>query len=81
MTRLNKPIRRVSDSPVREAGKLRPLVVTIYPNGTIGLRPSKTRREEIITLEAAWSLGVKQRVAREQAIQRAAKAAKRKEVR
>ena len=65
MTHLQKPVRRTTDSTVRDCGKVRALVVTLYPNGTIGLRPQKTRREEIVTLDSVYSLAVKQRVAKE----------------
>jgi hypothetical protein len=58
---------------VRDRGRLRPLVVTLYPNGTMGLRPSKTRKEEIISLESCYETAIKQRVAREQAERSAGK--------
>ena len=67
MTKLTKPVRRITDSTIRDCGKVRNLVITIYTNGTLGLRPSKTRREEIVTLEACYGLGVRQRVAAERA--------------
>lgn len=35
MTRLKKPVTRQSDSLVRDRGRLRELVVTLYPGGTI----------------------------------------------
>lgn len=76
MTRLEKPVRRASDlATIRDAGKVRALIVTLYPNGTIGLRPEGTRqkREELITMGAAYSLGVRQRVAKEQAEKKARK--------
>lgn len=73
-----KPVRRIVDAAfVRDAGKVRALVVTIYPHGFVGLRPKGTRREEIVMLAHAWSLGVKQRVAKERADKAAARAARR----
>ena len=78
MTQLIKPVKRVSDAMVRDAGKLKRLVVTLYPNQTIGVRPERTRREEIVTIAAVYSLAVKQRVALQQSAKRAAKAAKRR---
>ncbi len=62
MTKLSKPVARMSEAVVRDSGRLKRLVVTIYPNDTIGLRPEKTRREEVVTMAAAYSLAVKQRV-------------------
>ena len=56
---------------VRDAGRMRRLAVTLYPNGVLGIRPEKTRREEIVSLEAVYGLAVKQRVAKEQAERRA----------
>ena len=67
MTKLTKPVRRITDSTIRDCGKVRNLIVTLYPNDTIGLRPAKTRREEIVSLESCYGLGVKQRVAAERA--------------
>lgn len=76
MTPLNKPVSRKSSTLVRDRGKVRELVVTLYPNGTIGLRPIKTRHEEITTLDSIYSLAVKQRVAKERAEKLAKKKAR-----
>lgn len=73
MTRLKRPVRRQLENTVRDGSKTRELVLTLYPGGVIGLRPSKTRREELLTAEAAWSLAVKQRVAKERAEKKARK--------
>lgn len=67
MTNLTKPVIRKTNSAVRDRGKIRNLVVTIFPNGTIGLRPERTRQLEVVTLESVYSLAIKQRVAREHA--------------
>ena len=77
MTDLNKPVTRRSGFHVRDAGKLRRIVVTLYPHGFIGLRPEKTRREETIGLHAAYDMAVKMRVARERAEKQAARRARR----
>lgn len=74
MTELNKPISRRTLETVRDRGRIRQLVVTLYPNGLIGIRPAGTRQEETTTIESVWSLATKQRVARE----RVEKKAKRK---
>ncbi len=73
MTRLTKPVTRSTDNEIRDGAKRRPLVITLYPGGVIGLRPSKTRREELLTVEAAYSLAIKQRVAKERAEKKARK--------
>ncbi len=67
MTDLHRPISRRTDSTIRDAGKRRRLVVTLYPGDVIGIRPERTQREEITTLEAVWGMAVKCRVRQEQA--------------
>ena len=74
MTFLHKPVTRRTDNEIRDGAKRRRLVVTIYPGGVIGLRPEKTRREELLSVESAYSLAVKQRVAKERADKAATKA-------
>lgn len=65
MTALTKPVRRMSETVIRDGGKRRRLVITLCGNDTISLRPEKTRREETITLDAVYALAVRQRVASE----------------
>jgi hypothetical protein len=65
MTDLLKSVKRRTNSTVRDEGKVRRLVITLYPGGVIGLRPEKTRREELLSVEAAWATAVKIRVAQE----------------
>ena len=43
------------------------MLKAIYAAG-IGIRPEKTRREEYVTLESVYALGVKQRVNSERAL-------------
>lgn len=74
-----KIVRKVDMSMVRDRGKLKALVATIYPNGTLGLRPEKTRREEVITLESCYGLAIKQRAARERAAKLEAKKLKKQQ--
>jgi hypothetical protein len=71
VTMLTKPVKRQTETLVRDGAKRRNLVVTLYPGGVIGLRPSKTRREELLTLEAAYALAIRQRVAKERAEKKA----------
>ncbi|OGT57555.1 MAG: hypothetical protein A3E01_08435 [Gammaproteobacteria bacterium RIFCSPHIGHO2_12_FULL_63_22] len=75
MTPSTKPVRRETSAFVRERG-LRPLVATIH-GSLLLLRPKGLRSEEALDLGSAWSLAVKQRVARQQAEKRAARKAKR----
>ncbi len=65
MTALTKPVTRRTENEIRDRGKRRPLVITLYLGGVIGLRPAKTRQEEIIGIEAVYDLAVKMRVAQE----------------
>jgi hypothetical protein len=74
MTKLNKAVTRLSEeSMVRDCGRLKPLVITIYPGGTIGLRPSKTRREEFISAAACYETAIKMRVRGERAEKKASR--------
>jgi hypothetical protein len=70
MTPLAKPITRRSEERVREAGKSRRIVVTLYPNGLIGLRPERTRREETVPIDVIYLKAVKARVLAERAAKR-----------
>lgn len=73
MTDLNKPVTRRSHVTVRSQGKNRQIVVMLHPNGTVKLRLLGTRRTEEVTLDAVYSLAVKQRVAMEKRVKREAK--------
>lgn len=73
MTPSTKPVRRETSAMVRERG-MRPLIATLH-GSLLLLRPKGLRSEEVLDLGAAWSLAVKQRVAREQAEKRAARKA------
>lgn len=55
MTKLAKPVRRSIDAVER-----RGLVVTLYPNATIGLRPCRTRREHVVSLSRVYRLACEQ---------------------
>jgi hypothetical protein len=70
MTALTKKVIRRSDTTIRDEGKSRRIVITLYPSGVIGLRPEKTRREELLTVDAAWAAAVRMRVSRERADKR-----------
>lgn len=66
-TPLTKPVSRLSHVKVREVGEERPLVVTLYPSGFIGLRPQGTRREETLSLDVIYDIALKARVRKERA--------------
>lgn len=78
MTPLNESITRRSEATIRDGGRSRRIVITLYPSNVIGLRPEKTRREELITVEAAWSIAIKWRVAKELQEKKAARKARQK---
>lgn len=64
-TQLNKAVSRRTEDTIRDGGKRRRMVVTLYPNSTIGIRPERTRREELIPLETVWWHALKARVTAE----------------
>ncbi len=74
-TRSIKPVTRETSAFARSKG-LRPIIATIH-GSVLLLRPKGLRGEEVLDLGAAWSLAVKQRVARELAEKRAARKARR----
>lgn len=71
-TKLTKPVRRDTEELVRDRGKMRRIIVTVYPGGVgpdyLGLRLKGCRREETITLRACLDLATKQRVIYERAL-------------
>jgi hypothetical protein len=73
-TKSSKAVTRETSAYVRERG-FRPLMATIH-GSLLLLRPKGLHSEEALDLGAAWSLAVKQRVARELAEKRAARKAK-----
>jgi hypothetical protein len=77
-TDLKKPVKRRSYEMCRDrSGKLRALIVTIYPTGFIGLRLEGTRREEEITIMQAYDRAIMMRLE----LESAEKASRRKEKR
>lgn len=69
-SKCTSPVTRVMERAViRDGGHEKQLVVTLYPEGTIGLRPAGTRkdREEIISAASAYETAIKQRVAQDHA--------------
>lgn len=67
MTKLKKAVRRTVEGIERD----RAVAITLYPNGTIGLRAVRTRTEHVVTLSRVYRLacevtGEQARKAREQ---------------
>jgi hypothetical protein len=67
MTPLKKAITRRSEELYRDRSKFRRIVVTLHPAGFIGFRLEKCRREETLSLRAAYETAVRTRVLRERA--------------
>ena len=59
MTDLTKPVKRVSNGLVREAGKTREVVVILRPPNVIGFRAKGCRREYQLTTDVCYSMAVK----------------------
>jgi hypothetical protein len=76
-TTLHKPVKRRTNEVRRDRGKLRAVIVTLYPAGHIGLRLQGTRHEETIPIEAVYERAVKMRLAFEQAERRKKREAQR----
>lgn len=57
------PAHTVSSEAVRYRSKLRPICVTLYPNGLVGLRLHGTRLEVSVDARTIYDLGMKIRVA------------------
>jgi hypothetical protein len=73
MTPLKKAVTRRSDEHMRDRSKFRRIVVTLHPAGYIGLRLEKCRREETLSIRAAYETAVQTRVMRERADRRKGK--------
>jgi hypothetical protein len=59
MTDLNRAVSRVSRGAVREAGKLREVVVILRPPNVIGFRAKGCRKEYQLTTDACYWLAMK----------------------
>jgi hypothetical protein len=70
MTPLKKAVTRRSEELYRDRSKYRRIVVSLYPAGFIGLRLEKCRREETLSMRAAYETAVQTRVMRERAQRR-----------
>lgn len=81
-TTLNKPVKRRTADKLRNGGKPRRLVITLYPGdivgGIIGLREEGRRQEEFVTIEGAYQYAIRNRLSRERMEKAKAKKEKRK---
>jgi len=70
MTKLNKAIQRETpillDNRVETRDRDR-VIVTLYPNGTLGFRKKRCRREYVLSLAAAYRLAIEVEVRAEKA--------------
>ena len=58
---------RRSEELYRDRSQYGRIIVTLYPAGFIGLRLEKCRREETLSMRAAYEIAVQTRVMRERA--------------
>ena len=58
MTTTRKPVRRETPELVRDAGKVRPLIVELWPSG-IAVYQKRSRHSYLIPYRAIYDLGVK----------------------
>lgn len=63
-------VKRVTNATVFSSGARRKVVVTVYPDGTIGLRLLRSRREEYVSADHIYRQAVIERVAFERAQKR-----------
>lgn len=54
MTKLNKPIRRETDTIVRDKSKRRVLIVGLEPGDVITVRPKGTRKSYSVSVESVY---------------------------
>ena len=57
MTTITRPVRRETAIDTRDAGKRRPIVLTLYP-GYLEIGLKGTRRRLTVAYDAIWALGV-----------------------
>lgn len=65
MKEAKRPVTRKTAATFRDRGKERAISVTVYPNGTLGLRLEYQRQEEMISLATVYSIAIQRRVSEE----------------
>lgn len=68
-----KPVRRITAATVYSAGRRRAVIVTIRPDGLIGLRLFGQRREETLCADVMYAQAVVERVVYEKRMKKKAK--------
>lgn len=63
MMYLTKPVSRVSNGLIKEAGKHRQIVITLKPPSTLGFRAKGCRKTYYLTAEACYIMAVKAELA------------------
>lgn len=66
-------VTRATSARLFSAGKNRPVVVTLYPDGLIGLRLSRYRKEEYVNASDIYRQALWARVAAERAAKKKAR--------
>jgi hypothetical protein len=56
-------VKRETRATIRDGGRERQIIVTIYPDGTLGFRLKRTRREYCLSAAACYQRAVAQAVA------------------
>ena len=70
MTNLTKPVRRVSAGRVFDAGKMRPVVVTLEPPCVLKFRAKGCKRNYSLTIAACYIMAVKAHVSAEKRLKK-----------
>ena len=73
MTQLTKPVKRNTNGLIREAGKLREVVVILRPPNVIGFRAKGCRKEYQLTTEICYNMAVKAEIAYKKKIKKNAR--------
>lgn len=76
MINVEKPVKRKSGIHTREAGKMREIVVSVLPDGTLGFRLLGTRDTYTLPILAGYHIAVKAHV---RDVERLAKKIKKRE--
>lgn len=58
-------VKRETSATVRDGGRERQVIVTVYPDGTLGFRLKRTRREYCLSAAACFNRAVAQAAAAE----------------
>lgn len=76
-TQLKKSVKRKTNGHIRNGGRPRQLIVTLYTSDVIGIREQGRRQEEFISIESAYFYAIRNRMAVERMDKAKAKKAKR----